>query len=185
MPPNLRLTRRTALKTIGAGVASAALVGTASAGETAAGNHHSYTWAHDTLYDMLESEPPGGGDSEGAEPAHRPIWIIKSMAGTGVPGSEHSPHPAPIPGIDHVIDLDPGKRFYSAQWHVHFVTDEPFDFTNFASNVTNLINSYDGEYLTSADAIRTAAQDPNVYVTELPEVFTCPVRPHNHHPHRG
>lgn len=181
---NLRnSTRRNVLKIIGAGLAGTAYAGKASAGETAARNHHSYTWANDTLWDMLESEPTDPlQDDEGSEPAHRPIWVIKTMAGTGEPGSEHSPHPAPIPGIDHVIGLDAGtKRFFSAQWHVHAVTEgEPFDLSDIPGSLANLTRTDgDGNYLTSADAIR-AASEPDVFVTPIPDVFTCPVRPHNH-----
>lgn len=185
--------RRTVLKGIGAGLAGSALLsGKAVAGESNPGNDHSYTWANDTLYEMLESEPGHygnglagpGQDSEGNHNAHRPLWVIESMAGTGVPGSEHSPHPAPITGIDHVVPVGPGGVF-TAQWHVHLVLDEPFDPSLGFGNLANLTNTDgDGNFLTSADAIQSGS---DIFVVPLfhpdtgePDVFTCPVRPHQH-----
>ncbi len=100
------------------------------------------------------------------------------MAGTEVSGSEHSPHPNPdgLP-IDHVVPLVD----FSAQWHVTLVSSsdtDPFALTN---------TDGDGNYLTSADAIRTAAATEEVYTYPLsnpatgePVVFTCPIRPHRH-----
>ncbi len=121
---------------------------------------------------MLESEPHGGGDDEGNEAAHRPIWLIKPMTGTGVDGSEHSPHPAPLPfGIDHVVPLE-GPSF-TAQWHVHFVVEKGRDVAPH-----NLVRTdQNGDYLISASRIQNAT---NVDIIETDVVFTCPVRPHNH-----
>jgi hypothetical protein len=177
--------RRTVLKTIGAGVVgSVAFVGTASAGDWSDERRQdSFTWGRNELWEMLESEPhPPDKDSEGNEPAHRPLWVIDSMAGTGVPGSEHSPHPAPIPGIDHVVPLD-GPEF-TAQWHVKAVVDpgQPFLDTDGDGepDLPNFVNQADGTFLTSADRIRTAEDDGDIQVIDSPTVFTCPVRPHIH-----
>ncbi|AFK20027.1 hypothetical protein HFX_2340 [Haloferax mediterranei ATCC 33500] len=166
--------RRTVLKTIGAGVAGGTtLVGTATAGDT--GNNRrqdTFAWGQNTLFEMLESEPhPGSKDNEGNEAAHRPLWLIKPMTDTGVDGSEHSPHPAPLPfDIDHVVPLD-GPSF-TAQWHVHFVVEEggkpPEDLVRTDQN---------GDYLTSASRIQNAT---NVDIIPTDVVFTCPIRPHKH-----
>ena len=172
--------RRTVLKTIGAGVVgSAVLAGSATAHDGPKNNRRqdTFTWANGTLFEMFDTDLNSPTDeSDGNEAAHRTLWVIKSMTGTGVDGAEHSPHPAPIPGIDHVVPLPPGPEF-TAQWHVHFVTDGPPNGqppTNFARTDRH------GNYLTSADAIESAASDPDdsVVVTEFPEVFTCPIRPH-------
>lgn len=177
--------RRTVLKTLAAGVVGGTtLVGTVDAGSVGDERRQdTFAWGRGVLYEMLESEPhPPTSDDEGDEESHRPLWIIDSMAGTGVAGSEHSPHPAPVPGIDHVVPLD-GPSF-TAQWHVHVVTDGPFD-PNDLSNVTNTDGN--GNYLTSAAAINAAAANGDITVTPLvhpetgePDVFTCPIRPHNH-----
>lgn len=182
-------TRRTVLKTIGAGViGSATVVGTASGHGEPTNNRRqdSFTWGEGELYEMLESEPhPPTNDSEGNHHAHRPLWLIASMAGTGVDGAEHSPHPNPMGlPVDHVVPVPgEGGGTFSAQWHVHLVTDEPFDFENPFSNLANVTRTdADGAYLTSAEAITSAN---GIFVTPLfdpetgePDVFTCPVRPH-------
>lgn len=163
--------RRTVLTTIGTGVVgSTILAGAASGGDTGDERRQdSFTWGREDLWEMLASEGPG--DDEGDEASHRPIWLIKPMTGTGVPGSDHSPHPAPLPfDIDHVVPID-GQEF-TAQWHVHFVVEEggsvPGDLTRTDQN---------GDYLISADRIRNAT---NIDIIPTDEVFTCPVRPHTH-----
>lgn len=176
--------RRTVLKTIGIGVVgSSAITGLASAHDPENRRHDSFTWAQGDIYEMLDAEPPdvrdlepGTVDHEGEHESHRPIWLIASMEGTGVDGSEHSPHPNP-PGlpIDHVVPIGGGGEF-TAQWHITTVSSDPtnpFAFTNVDD---------EGTYLTSADAIKDADGvhtfpliDPG---TGEPAVFTCPVRPH-------
>lgn len=163
------------------------LSGTVSAGET--GNNRpveSYAWGNDEIWEMLESEPglnhgQGNGksdvtplqDNEGNHMAHRPLWVI---AATGL---EHSPHPAPVPGIDHVVPIGGGGEF-TAQWHVHLVLDKP------GGDLTNVAKE-GGELLTSADAIRSASASGDIFIVPLfdpvtgePNVFTCPIRPHMH-----
>lgn len=178
--------RRTVLRRLGAGiVGSAAVAGTASAGDVGDERRQdSFAWGRGELFEMLEAEPhPPTNDREGNHASHRPLWVIQSMAGTGVAGSDHSPHPAPVPGIDHVVPLD-GPSF-TAQWHVHLVTDGPFDPSAPLSNVTR--TDGDGNYLISADVITSAADAGEITVTPLvnpatgePDVFTCPIRPHIH-----
>lgn len=166
--------RRTVLKTIGAGVVGGTVLsGSAAAGESGDERRQdSFSWGQNELWEMPVPEPPGNNDSEGNEAAHRPLWLIKPMSGTGVAGSEHSPHPAPLPfGIDHVVPLD-GPSF-TAQWHVHFVVEKG---TGVAPE--NLVRTdHNGEFLTSASRIQNAT---NVDIIETEEVFTCPIRPHNH-----
>lgn len=180
--------RRSVLKGIGAGLAGSALLsGTAAAGDTGdERRQESFTWAHDVVYEMLESEPlieeDGeilNPDAEGDESSHRPIWVV------GAQDDPHSPHVGPpiLPfGVDHVIGLDPGKKFFSAQWHVHAVipASETFPAVPAATGV-------DGEPLTSKAAIERAVTEELVTVVPLvnpetgePDVFTCPVRPHQH-----
>lgn len=172
--------RRTVLKVLGAGVAgSAALVGTAGAHDDPKNNRRqdTFTWADGRLFEMFDTDLNSDTDeSDGNEAAHRPLYVIDAMDGTGVAGAEHSPHPAPIPGIDHVVPLPPGPRF-TAQWHVHVVTDGP---PNGPSPTNFTRTDRHGNYLTSADTITSAASDPedSVVVTEVPDTFTCPVRPH-------
>lgn len=161
--------RRNVLKTIGAGVVGGTVLsGSASAGDSGDNRRpDSFAWARNDLYEMLDSEPhPPTKDSEGDEEAHRPLWIISSMAGTPVPGSEHSPHPNPenLP-VDHVVPLVD----FSAQWHVHMVVNP--DTGAFANQ------DQDGNYLTSATRIRNAT---NVTIVPTDVVFTCPIRPHQH-----
>jgi len=165
--------RRTVLQTIGAGVVGGTvLTGRASAGNTGDERRQdSFTWGQNTLWEMPVGEPENNNDSEGNEAAHRPIWLIKPMTGTNEDGSEHSAHPAPLPfPIDHVVPLE-GPEF-TAQWHVHFVVEEggkvPDDLARTDQN---------GDYLTSASRIQNAT---NVDIIPTDEVFTCPVRPHNH-----
>lgn len=180
--------RRTVLKGIGAGVVgSAALVGATSAGDTGDNRRQeSFTWADDDLFELLDSEPPavneheeGQIDDEGAHQSHRDFWVIDTMKGTGVPGSEHSPHPNPagLP-IDHVVPIG-GHGEFTAQWHVTLVLDSE------TGELTN--QDDDGNFLLSADAIRTADVDGDIVTIPLfdpetgePAVFTCPVRPHRH-----
>lgn len=93
------------------------------------------------------------------------------MTGTSVDGSDHSPHPAPLPfPIDHVVPIE-GPSF-TAQWHVHFVVEEggapPADLVRTDQN---------GDYLTSASRIQNAE---NVDIIPTDVVFTCPIRPNNH-----
>lgn len=165
--------RRTVLKSIGAiVVGSPVYVGTVTAEDTGDERRQaSFTWGQNTLWEMLESEPPDQSDTEGDEAAHRPIWLIKPTVGTGVDGSEHSPHEAPLPfDIDHVVPIM-GTEF-TAQWHVHFVVERgggvPDDLAR---------TDHNGDYLTSASRIQNAT---NVDIIETDEVFTCPVRPHTH-----
>lgn len=174
--------RRTVLRTMGGAiVGSTVFGGTASASDTSDERRQdSFAWARNDLYEMLEAEPhPPNRDSEGNEAAHRPLWIIKSMAGTGVDGSDHSPHPNPSGApIDHVVPL----ADFSAQWHVHLVVDmeEPFvDVDGDGEPETpNLVRTdHDAQYLTSANRIQNA---DNVAILETEVVFTCPIRPHNH-----
>lgn len=146
------------------------LTGTASAGDwNDERRQDTFTWGRNDLHEMLASEGPG--DDEGDEEAHRPIWLIDSMDGTGVPGSEHSPH---FPGgIDHVVPLD-GPSF-TAQWHIHGVFE-----AGTPPKPSNLVRTdQNGDYLTSASRIENAT---NVNIVDFDHVFTCPVRPHNHHP---
>lgn len=125
--------RRTVVKGIGAGLAGSALFsGAAVAGDSKHGGHHSFAWANDTLYEMLEPEPPavqdlnpGQVDDEGAHESHRPIWIVGSMddysKADEVDGTDHSPHPNPGDlRIDHVVPVGGGGEF-TAQWHVTLV----------------------------------------------------------------
>lgn len=161
--------RRTVLKTLGASVVSGTVLsGSASADDSGDERRQdSFAWAQNTLYDMLESEPhPPDEDDEGDEEAHRPLWVIATMAGTGVDGAEHSPHPNPQNApIDHVVPVVD----FSAQWHVHLVWEEGT--TNFTRIDQN------GDYLTSASRIRNAT---NVDIIPTDVVFTCPIRPHSH-----
>lgn len=196
--------RRTVLKLTGASVAGgAALIGSV-AGHDANGNrkNESFTWGNNEVWEMLESEPgfdhgksdgesdvTGTHDSEGNEESHRPLWVIDALDGTGLPGSEHSPHPAPVPGIDHVVPLGGGGEF-TAQWHVHLVVDpaQPFmcvencDAENDEDKTfaPNFVNRGDGDYLTSAARVRDAEAAGDIAVIETEVVFTCPVRPHGH-----
>lgn len=173
------LKRRTVLKGIGAGAGGMALTGTATAEPQKRGQHHSYAWANGVEWDMLEPEPPGGGDSEGAEPAHRPLWVIAATELC------NSPHPAPFPGIDHVIPLGPGG-IYTAQWHVHVVAESGTTLEEVFNDPSLLVNRKDGgtstggdpdDYLLSADAI-TAGDGVEFEVHAIPNnVFTCPARP--------
>lgn len=167
--------RRTVLKTLGGGaIGSVALAGTVSAGDTGDNRRQdSFTWANDTLWEMLESDPhPPDKDSEGDEEAHRPLWLVAPQDTAG-----HSPHvivpEGPLQGTpaDHVIGLDPGKKFYSAQWHVHVVFESPGILATTGAA---------GADLTSEAAISAAADAGLVSVVETPTVFTCPVRPHTH-----
>lgn len=174
--------RRTLLKTMGAGfVGSTVFAGSASAGNTGDERRQdSFTWAQGDLYEMLEAEPhPPNRDSEGNEEAHRPLWVIASMAGTGEAGSEHSPHPNPegLP-IDHVVPLVD----FSAQWHVHLVVDKEEMFIDTdgdgEAETPNLVREdHNGNFLTSASRIQNAT---NVAFVDTDVVFTCPIRPHKH-----
>lgn len=171
----LTFDRRKVLKTLGMGVASSAIsAGTASAGDTDDERRQdSFTWANDMLFEMLESEPhPPDKDGEGNEEAHRPLWIVAPQDTSG-----HSPHVI-VPGgrlqgtaADHVIGLDPGKRFFSAQWHVHAVFESPGVLAT---------SGVDGADLTSKDSIMAAKKKGLVNIVATPTVFTCPVRPHRH-----
>lgn len=172
--------RRTVLKTLGAGVVGGAVLpGTAAAGDT--GNNRrqdSFTWAAHELWEMGNREPPKNNDSDGNEEAHEPIFIIKSMAGTGVPGSDHSPHFEPA-NADHVITFEE----FNPQWHVHLVLDRQNPFVDHdddpsTDKVPNLVRrDQEGRVLTSVSRIRAAT---NVKIFETDVVFTCPVRPHQH-----
>lgn len=181
MKAPLNTDRRTVIKTLGAGVVGGTvLTGRASAGDwNDERRQDSFTWAQNELYEMLDSEPEDHGqDDEGDEEAHRPLWVIDSMADTGVEGSDHSPHFAGM--VDHVVPLVD----FSAQWHVHGVvdSDQPFVDTDGDGkpDFPNFVNQDDsGTYLTSATRVRNAS---GVKILETPTVFTCPVRPHNHHP---
>lgn len=162
--------RRTALRTVGAAVvAGTVMTGSASAGDwNDERRQDTFTWGQNSLHEMLASEGPG--DNEGDEASHRPLWIIKSMAGTGEPGSDHSAH---IHGVDHVVPLD-GPSF-TAQWHVHAVIEK-----GSTPHPSKLVRTdQNGDYLTSATRIRNAT---NVDIIDFDFVFTCPVRPHTHHP---
>lgn len=159
--------RRKALKLVGGGiVGGTTLVGTARAGDTGDERRQdSFAWAQNDLYEMLDTESEN--DDEGDEEAHRTLWLIASMAGTGVDGAEHSPHPNPPDRpIDHVVPLE-GPSF-TAQWHVHEVRD---------SESGELVRKADGKYLTSASRIQNAT---SVDIVPTPIVFTCPIRPHKH-----
>lgn len=117
---------------------------------------------------MLESEPQDlTSDNEGDDEAHRPIWYVAPQDPDG-----HSPHfDGPSLTGDHVIDLEPGARFYSAQWHLHLVFNE-----NGAH-----AESVDGDPLTNADIIRDNAGDGEpLTIVPVDFVITCPVRPHKH-----
>lgn len=174
--------RRTAIKTTaGALLGSAVLSESVLAGDT--GNNRrqdTFTWAAGRLYEMFDTDLNSDEDeSDGDENAHRPLWVIDAMTGTGVEGADHSPHPAPLPGVDHVVPL----VNFSAQWHVHIVTDGPPEFNEDGLPTNFTRTDRHGNYLISADAVRSAASDPDdsVTVTPIPgEVFTCPVRPHQH-----
>lgn len=162
--------RRTVLRGISAGVGGMALTGTATAADPPKrGQHHSYAWANGVEWDMLEAEPPDGGDGEGNDAAHRPLWIIAET------GLCNSPHPAPEPGIDHVIPLGPGG-IYTAQWHVHRVTDGSRTLVNAADGTATTGGDCD-DYLLSADDIEAADGNGKVEVVETDIVFTCPARP--------
>lgn len=172
--------RRTALRILGAGlVGGTTLGGTASAEETGTNRRQdSFAWAQGNLMEMLEAEPhPISRDSEGNEEAHRPLWIIATMEGTDVAGSEHSPHPNPEGSpIDHVVPLVD----FSAQWHV-LTVHEAVEDENGETIPGPLTNYTDSQgYLTSASAIRGAKEDGDVVTVETPIVFTCPIRPHRH-----
>ena len=189
MPPHQR-SRRTVLRALGAGAVGGASIGVASGHEPENRRHDTYTWADNEVWEMLEAEPGLRGatdisptqDSEGDHQGQRPIWIIKAH-----PNDPHSPHPNPgdLP-VDHVIDLSPGKRFYSAQWHVHLILDGDNPFVCVANCNTSdpvLAPNFEnrdgnGTLLTSADRIRTAVENGDI--TEFPTdgAFTCPVRPH-------
>lgn len=161
--------RRRVLKTIGTGVlAGTVLTGSARAGDwNDERRQDSFTWAQNDLYEMLASEPDNQNDSEGDDESHRPLWLIASMDGTGVDGSEHSPH---FHGVDHVVPLVD----FSAQWHVHAVIKE-----GTSPHPSNLVRTdQNGDFLTSASRIQDAT---NVDIIDLDFTFTCPVRPHNHH----
>ncbi|QIO24507.1 hypothetical protein [Haloarcula sp. JP-L23] len=172
--------RRTILKTIGAGlIGSTAFAGTATAhsGPDNQRRQDSFTWANDTLYEMLEAEPHSNQDNEGNEPAHRPLWLIDTLAGESVDGAEHSPHPAPLPvPIDHVVPLGP-QGVFTAQWHVHLVVDPLFD-PSTQNPFNHLTNKVGDTFLTSADAINAAETAGDISVIPTAIVFTCPVRPH-------
>lgn len=204
--------RRTVLKGLGAGaVGSAAIAGGAYAGESRHGNQTedhdrtSYTWANETLYEMLESEPPaienleappGAIDNEGNHDSHRPLWVVGSMAdfsgADDLDGTFHSPHPNPAGfDIDHVVPVGGGGEF-TAQWHVTLVVrpssvdsdgnliPDKVDFNNLPHG------DGQGNVLISADIIRAAVDRGDRYAFPLfspdgePAVFTCPVRPHQH-----
>lgn len=164
--------RRKVLKTIGAG----AIGGIAMSG--IAGGHKlgvpvERTWAQDTEYELLTSEPlqgPAGmhQDAEGDDHAHRPLWIIAPVRDKPqAPG-----HPEFPICHDHVVPLVD----FSAQWHVKAVV-EPGTTPN-GFNGTQLVNEDDGgTCLTSASAITTAARAGDVEILSTPEVFTCPIRP--------
>lgn len=179
--------RRTVLKAIGvATVGSVGFSSAATAHETDDNRRQdSFTWAHDVVYEMLEAEALieedgelTNPDAEGNESSHRPIWVV------GAQNDPHSPHVGPpiLPyGVDHVIGLEPGKKFYSAQWHVHVVlpAGESFPAMPAATGVN-------GEPLTSKAAIERAEAAGLVTIVPLvnpvtgePDVFTCPVRPHH------
>lgn len=198
--------RRKVIKTIGAGVVGGTFVaGPASAGDTGdERNQESFTWESNALWEMLESEPPHAHpkdtsklvevfeeieDSEGSDEAHEPIWVVGSMAGTGIAGSEHSPHfgiPGhPILAADHVITFSK----FNPQWHIHFVVDpdQPIVIVTFPDGSTgpfpNLVSVVDDTPLTSESRISSAVSDGDVLVMKTadpPAVFTCPVRPHQH-----
>lgn len=185
------MNRRTILKTIGAAtIGGTALSGGASAHEPENRRHDTYTWANNEVWEMLEAEPGLRGatdvefdqDSEGDHQGQRPIWIIAAH-----PTDPHSPHPNPSGApVDHVVDLEPGKQFFSAQWHIHLILDGDNPFvcvekceTEDPVMVPNFANEGSSGLLTSADRIRTAVS--NREVTEIPvdAAFTCPVRPHH------
>lgn len=180
--------RRTVLTGIGAGLAGSALLsGAAAAGDTGDERRQdSFTWALDAVYEMLEAEALikedeelVNPDAEGDESSHRPIWVV------GAQDNPHSPHVGPpiLPfGVDHVIGLEPGKKFFSAQWHVHAVIPAGDTFP-----AVPAATGKDGEPLTSKAAIKRAVDEGLVQVIPLvdpatgePDVFTCPVRPHQH-----
>lgn len=175
--------RRTVLKGIGAGVVgSAAFVGGVSAGESRHGHQESFAWANDTLYEMLDSEPPaieaqeippGRADSEGNSNSHRPLWLVGSMDDYSnadqVDGTEHSPHPNPLGvRVDHVVPIGGGGEF-TAQWHVHLLLrnrSEVEELLSIAESgdqqaLVNFLNQLphgdgQGNIVTSADTIRAA-----------------------------
>lgn len=167
------------MKTIGTGVlAGTVLTGSARAGDwNDERRQDTFTWAQNDVYEMLASEPENQNDSEGDDESHRPLWLIASMEGTGVPGSEHSPH---FHRVDHVVPLVD----FSAQWHVHAVVDGDKNFIDHDDDpntrkIPNLVNQDDsGTYLTSADRVNSAT---GVDILDFDFTFTCPVRPHNHH----
>lgn len=180
--------RRTVIRGIGAGLAGSALLsGTVAAGDTGDERRQdSFTWAHDVVYEMLEAEALieedeelVNPDAEGDESSHRPIWVV------GAQDDPHSPHVGPpiLPfGADHVIELEPGKKFFSAQWHVHAVIPAGESFPTVPA-----ATGKNGEPLTSKAAIKRAVDAGLVQVIPIvnpetgePDVFTCPVRPHQH-----
>lgn len=180
--------RRTVLKTLGASVIGATtLAGTAGAGDTGDERRNdTFTWAHDVVYEMQVAEPvvedPETGellnpDSEGVHEGMEPIYIVAPQ------NDEHSPHDT-FGGFtfDHIIDLEPGKQFYSAQWHTHYVADPPVTENRFVLAETG----FEGAPLTSESAVLEAADEEVVTIVPAytesgePGGFTCPVRPHQH-----
>lgn len=186
MNPNRKANRRKVLKALGSTVAGSTVFAGAAAAHDTDNNRRqdTFTWAHDTVYEMLATEPivedPETGellnpDSEGTHEGMEPIYIVAPQ------DDVHSPHEN-FSGFkfDHVIDLEPGTQFYSAQWHIHYVLNYP------PANKFDLAKTgVSGAPLTSEDAVLTAAEEGEVLVvgafTESgePGAFTCPVRPHH------
>lgn len=165
--------RRTVLKTLGITAAGGlGLTGTASAhpvGQNGDGNTPVFpTWGDGEIWEMLDAEPEDRTqDSEGSDPAHSPLYVIGSLAETGIDGSDHSPQ---FGTVDQVVPVPGGAAAtqYSAQWHVHSVID---DATGGLATT-----DHKGAYLTSASRIQNAE---NVSIVGSEMVFTCPVRPHH------
>lgn len=162
--------RRTVLKTLGAGVVGGTgLTGSAVAHQP--GVPVERTWARDTEYELLTTEPlhsPDGmhRDDEGNGQAHRQLWIIAPVRDK----PQATGHPNFRICHDHVVPLVD----FSAQWHVKLVVEpgtENFDGTQLVNEDSS------GTCLTSASAINAAESAGDVDILDTPEVFTCPIRP--------
>lgn len=183
--PNPPPSRRTVLKTLGAGIVGGVAITSSASAHPAKNNGQILvlpTWGDGDIYEIMDAEPIRRDrmqDSEGNESAHEPLYVIKSLGGSGVAGSEHSPM---FHGADHTVPVPGGsaKRF-SAQWHPKAVVDKNQMFIPTPDGpMPNLVNrDQHNNPLTSALAIENAT---NVAILPAPEeaVFTCPVRPHHH-----
>lgn len=171
-------TRRTVLKTIGAGVVSGTILsGTASAHDDGFG----YPGEQPEVADMPPVFPTWGSDGtdhhEMLDPAqpqksnensHRPFYHIAPS------GGDHSPHLFGI--LDNVVDTpSSGGGKYSAMWHVHFVldtTEEPLPNSPFPYGLASFSKPTVSKV---QDTIETKS---NILEIDSGAEFVCPVRPH-------